>query len=674
MKAAFVVVISFVGVGCQSPARSHEENVDAAAAPDPLAPLREFEGARRKAADFSRIPSSEGSLGPDPIRIAALPHSDRVVGLLRGRGSLVVLDAALHEMKRLPAPRSPTGLAVSQAGDAVYVSGELSSRVARYRVVAGELTPAGEIDLGTPGIRDVALAPEGLLYALDEHEGRLITLRPDNLKSRRETPVGHGPFRLLRTEKHLVVDALLDHTLLVFKVDGEGFVDGTEPVRIRHDGPIWSFDAREGADGLYVAAGGVEDHVLDRTGGFFGWIDSFAFLYRVTNEATRLASVNVSRAGVITPKAVSIDAVDAKSAVVTVTGYGGEHLARLTWKDTFGDLPAIETFVLPPGTAAMTTLPSGARAFANPLLDAWVLAEPDFAAPALVPVESKGGEPVRPTRERVGEALFFTSLMAPKNRSDGPLSRFTCETCHFEGYIDGRTHHTGRGDVHATTKPLLGLFNNRPHFSRALDPDLSSVAQNEFRVASAGTGADPAFSVATREVPWLRALGVEAAVLSPEELRTSLMAFFMVFSHRPNPAVIGRAKFSDDERAGAVAFRDRCEGCHAARLASDDAATKVPFESWEQLVFAPEGALVWGRAGYEKTGILPYVHEDGARVPSLRRLYKKHPYFTNGSAPDLPAVVERARFSGGAFFHSAKEGEALSAKEQASLLAFLDLL
>src|SRR5205814_5016931 len=127
-------------------------------------------------------------------------------------------------------------------------------------------------------------------------------------------------------------------------------------------------------------------------------------------------------------------------------------------------------------------LPGGGLGFADPLLDAWVLRRSDGQFEVV---------PVAPTRarsdniERLGEALFFTTLMAPYNRADGPLSRFTCETCHFEGYVDGRTHHTGRGNVHATTKPLVGLFNNRPHFSRALDPDLSSVANNEFTVAGA---------------------------------------------------------------------------------------------------------------------------------------------------------------------------------------------
>ncbi|HYV57356.1 MAG TPA: hypothetical protein VE911_07420, partial [Candidatus Nitrosopolaris sp.] len=79
---------------------------------------------------------------------------------------------------------------------------------------------------------------------------------------------------------------------------------------------------------------------------------------------------------------------------------------------------------------------------------------------------------------------------------------------------------------------------------------------------------------------------------------------------------------------------------------------------------------------YEKTGIEPYVHEAGTRVPSLRRLYKKRPYFTNGSAPDLEDVLRRARFSGGQFLHggAAAEPAIVDPASRTALLAFLDLL
>ena len=266
--------------------------------------------------------------------------------------------------------------------------------------------------------------------------------------------------------------------------------------------------------------------------------------------------------------------------------------------------------------------------------------------------------------------------MAPNNSSEGRHSRFTCETCHFEGYVDGRTHYTGREDIHATTKPLRGLVNNRPHFSRALDPDLATVAMNEFRVANAGGDTSEWFVTNPADFPWIHDLGVDDEMLSAEELRQSLVQFLIDFSHDENPNVQNRRFFSASEQRGAEVFRDHCETCHEARTASDDATSRMPVSVWPMLLFQQKGAIVWGRNTYEKTGIVPYVHELGARVPSLRRLAKKRPYFTNGSAPDLASVIAAARFRGAEFFHAnaPTDATALSPDDQASLAEFLGLL
>jgi cytochrome c peroxidase len=102
----------------------------------------------------------------------------------------------------------------------------------------------------------------------------------------------------------------------------------------------------------------------------------------------------------------------------------------------------------------------------------------------------------------------------------------------------------------------------------------------------------------------------------------------------------------------------------------------VPFDRWESLVLAPAGAIVWTDAARAKTGVEPYVHAAGTRVPTLRRLYKKWPYFTNGSATTLADVLVRFASTPQRSYHDGAPAGAthLSPGEAAAVLAFLDLL
>jgi hypothetical protein len=202
------------------------------------------------------------------------------------------------------------------------------------------------------------------------------------------------------------------------------------------------------------------------------------------------------------------------------------------------------------------------------------------------------------------------------------------------------------------------------------------MVNNEFRVAGAKSEHDSWFSESPPDFPWLAELSVGPDTLPPEELRRALMTFFMGFTHRPNPSVVGRARWSAVERAGAVVFRDKCESCHEARLVTDDPSSRVPFGQWEGMVMSRQGPIVWAHAQYEKTGVVPYVNESGARVVSLRRLFKKHPYFTNGSAKEIGDVLDRVRFAPGGFFHEGGPDGAteLGVDEKRELTAFLDLL
>jgi hypothetical protein len=112
-------------------------------------------------------------------------------------------------------------------------------------------------------------------------------------------------------------------------------------------------------------------------------------------------------------------------------------------------------------------------------------------------------------------------------------------------------------------------------------------------------------------------------------------------------------------------------------LFSDDASSAVAQEDWVRYVFSRQAPIVWARAEYAKTGVLPYVHERGTRIPSLRRLALKPRYFTNGSSADLEGVLERFREGPAGALH-ASVGEQplvpLPAATQRALLAFLKLL
>ena len=77
----------------------------------------------------------------------------------------------------------------------------------------------------------------------------------------------------------------------------------------------------------------------------------------------------------------------------------------------------------------------------------------------------------------------------------------------------------------------------------------------------------------------------------------------------------------------------------------------MPFEDWEDSLTHDDADLIWGAPVFAKTGIEPYVSRAGARVPSLRRVSEKYPYFTDGSAATLRQVLEGFRYDGARAWH-----------------------
>jgi hypothetical protein len=634
---------------------------------DRLQALRALEAPLRQALSPREQPPWLDVSGADPYRI--LPVSGGgFVGLLRGSRALVTLDPDLNELGRTALPQTPTALCVSSSGDA-WVASRYGSGLQRARLrphAAAALTL--ERQLAVTGVADLACGEDGVVYVLPAEGSALLTLDQDGRELGRY-PALSGALRLLRRGSYLLETSLFERTLRVVHLGARG-LPARELGRIAHDGPLWAAEmAASDASMPLLAVAGVEDKPLVRAHGEFENIDSFVWLYELRPHGlVRVAELDVSDYGVVLPKALHLHS-GADGVQLDVLAAGSGRRLRATWARAWETPPQVWTEAAPPGVTEAVFAPDGSVAYASPLFDAWIKLDAMGAHVVRVDPERRPLPDVR-----LGEALFFTELIAPENSSKGTHSRFSCETCHFEGGVDGRLHHTGRADISVVTKPLFGLANNRPHFSRAMDPDLSSVSHNEFRVAGAGSGQDPWFTLETSRFAWLHELGIARAQLSPLELRSALLQFLYAFTPPPNANSQGRGHFSPLESEGAHAFREHCQSCHAPRLLSDDPASEVPFAAWEALIFTRNAPVVWARAEYAKTGVVPYVNDRGARITSLRRLALKPRYFTNGSAHHLEGVLERFCETSVGPRHDASGSSALPAATRRALAAFLRLL
>jgi hypothetical protein len=158
-----------------------------------------------------------------------------------------------------------------------------------------------------------------------------------------------------------------------------------------------------------------------------------------------------------------------------------------------------------------------------------------------------------------------------------------------------------------------------------------------------------------------------------------MVAFLAALSPPPNARAWRRLHddggvLEGEEARGWQAFQRRCLSCHAARVFADDPASQLDVANDDVVSALLRGALVFGRDGYEDTGVRPKVHPLGARPSSLRGVSGKAPLLTNGHAKDLAAVLSLARVDGARFLHESTTGTPLPPSEQRALLALLRLL
>ena len=645
------VVVCAAGIGCAPtvvPPVSDEHDAEAAT-------LEDFERSLRPAVRARVLAGERADHGADPVAVAAV--DDDVFVLLRGRDRLQLLGG--------PAAKTvpwPSALVVD--GSDVVVGSGVAGGVQRFRrvhavpLIAGQgegpptvqLHALPETSTSFDGVS--ALAAGAGLIDVGTLDGDVVTLRGSAVLGR--CRVGLGLTTLVRLPGHLVALSALEHAVVVFALDDDGVPDCEGAQREDFDGLLFSLVADEREGGVDVVVSGIEDHPLDRSGGSFGHIDSFLFRLRFDDDATsrsasRVWQTNLSEHGVVNGKALLRQGDD-----VVVWGAGSGRRAVV---DVDSGV-VVETLPAPFGVTAVLEV-------GGELVQASALDDVVLRAGVRIELE-RGGS----AEQRLGERLVFTTLLGPQQRSDGPLSRFTCESCHIGGGVDGRVHRTGRSDdegraVTATTKPLFGLFQNPPLFTRAMDRSVAVMVHAEVKVANANSPQDPWFRMPAGDDD-----DDDDDDVSPLEARRALIAFFAAFDPPPNPRAFGRTTLDDDEALGLLHFSRRCLSCHEARVFADDAATAVD----DVVTALLRGALVFGRDGHEDSGVRPRVHPAGARPSSLRGIGRKTPLLTNGGARDLPELLARVRIDGARLTHQGEQGTALSLEEQAALLRFLRLL
>lgn len=663
--------------------------------------LQQYEDEQLSRTDFAALALPSGRLGSDPCRILRFPENKKYLVLLRNRSVLLALDESYRILQILDTPRSPSGWSLSPDGY-LFVSGEEDDEIALFQVTGEGVRRIGEARIpGESAIRDVAYADRiQSLFYVEEFRHRLAQLILDDgwrrggqiQFRRREIPVGVGPFQVRVRGNSIMVNSLLSHTIHIIPFRDNGDMDTSRTSQITHDGPIWSFDACETPKGTILCLGGVENRPLDRTGGEFGWIDSVLYLYRVPpgGPPREIREINLSAYNLVTPKIMTVTRETSGGIAIDIPAFGSPLFARFHF--AISDSPvllSLDTWIIPPGTTDFVKKEDRSIVSVNPLLDGLYelpfgdspLANKFVSLDPVIPHQEGENSSARTMESRLGEWFFFTTLLTPSNRPDGSLSRFTCEACHFEGYVDGRTHYTGRGHVHATTKPLRGLVNNRPFFSRALDPTFTRMVQNEFRVANQNRLAN--FLIDRKSYRGLENVPGVPELISPLLQRKALMRFLMDFNHRPNPHARLDGKLSPAALEGADVFEKRCAACHRPAESTEPSAKIARRRDYESWIVSPARSTVWAAPFYRKTGVTPYVHAEGCRVPGLRRLYKKWPYFTNGSAKTLLELLDRFRYSGSGAWHGdgeefsaepAPQGTALTESEKRALVAFLEYL
>ena len=548
------------------------------------------------------------------------PSGDIVIAANPDSGSVTLVDAArLEVIAEVPVGADPRTVAFNPEGTAAFVANRGSATVTRVDVASRAAEAEWAVDATPYGI----IVSEDAAYVSHLTTGVVTVLDADTGLARDRVAVGSFPAGLALTggsESLLLVTHLLSAELTAIDV---GSLE-----------TAWVLPSGVGANlsqSVVVTPDGKTAYLpqtRSRSSNPALLFDSTVLPIVTAVDLERRA---VSRAGRITldtaDRPVNMPfgaAFDRQGRTLFVANAGSGDVSVIDLETGRGTAH-IEVGSNPRGIASA---PDGTRVFVNNVLDGTL---------SVIDARSM----------RVERTVVLTELALPEpvlegkrifnDSSDPALSRdqwVSCASCHFDGMHDGRTW-VGFPDGPRNTPLLLGVRDTLPtHWSG--NRDELQDAEVTIRMIQNGTGlvAGEAYDP----------LGPPHAGLAR---RLDALAAYLATLEPLYTAPVGEDTLAG-ERGAAVFERLGCAVCHPGPLYTD---------------------LLLHDVGTGDVALERGVHGRGTRfdTPSLRGVSLTWPYFHDGSAPTLRAVL------------AGKTGEhavagAVSAAEMDALIAFLRAL
>jgi hypothetical protein len=659
---------------------------------------------RREATDYHDGHARPRALAFNPAdgRLYVALSTDDAVAIVDPAGPAPRLEA------RAAVCRFPDAIAALPAGGALVacrfeaglhrLARDASGRWRATRVAAGA---AG-------GARGLALSPDGTLaYVASPAEGGVdvVSLAGAGVVQRVATGLSPRALRLvpagtLASEPHalLLVSSFVERLVTVHPIGGDGRL-GPALQTIATAAPVLDV-------AVYVAAGASpelllfthEDRALSRANGPVEGLDSGVLRLRARPlgaqgplfedpGAGRRTFANLSERAPEPVVELAAVAGDAATGALAVVGAGTDDV--LLVPAGARDLRAGATLTVGTSPSALTALPGGRWVTADRLSDTLTFVDAAAGPPRVFATLSVGTS-ARSSAADLGEVLFYSRALTPRNVAEGPLSLYTCAACHDDGHVDGRRHPSKRNRFFSMTKTCRGIGTTPPYLSLGEPATIEAFADNI--VATHAQGADRAPDDYDRYPVTLRVRAPEANIasaasqagqaadagwrtitLSPDEVRAALAAYMARIPPEPSPFVAPeRRALTRVERRGLAVFREGCAGCH--ELVADTArGALVPARQLEGRLLAGGVALTSARLYDVGT---PVLGKTGNNPPSLRGVWDAAPYFSDGSARTLEDVLRRTDPSAPRVHApaNAERPAAWSAEARAALLAFLRAL